>query len=52
MLLFSAMCVHTFSLLLRQLSDSSDELRQKEGSKLAGKQEYAKRVAMDLYHFM
>ena len=28
------------------------ELAQKEGSKLAGRQEYAKRVAMDLYHFM
>ena len=29
-----------------------DELRQKEGSKLAGKQEYAKLVARDLYNFM
>ena len=29
-----------------------EELKQKEGSKLAGKQEYAKRVALDLYHFM
>lgn len=28
------------------------ELQQKEGSKLAGKQEYAKRVALDLYHFL
>lgn len=25
---------------------------QKEGSKLAGRQEFAKRVAMDLYRFM
>lgn len=28
------------------------ELQQKEGSKLAGKQEYAKLVARDLYNFM
>ncbi|KAK9820001.1 hypothetical protein WJX72_004989 [[Myrmecia] bisecta] len=28
------------------------ELVQKEGSRLASKQEYAKRVAMDLFHFM
>lgn len=28
------------------------ELQQKEGSKLAGKQEYAKLVAKDLYNFM
>ena len=28
------------------------ELVQKEGSKLAGRQEFAKRVAINLYHFM
>eukprot|EP00884_Botryococcus_braunii_P002350 jgi/Botrbrau1/12115/Bobra.0186s0033.1 len=28
------------------------EARQKEGSKLAGRQEFAKRVAMDLYRYM
>ena len=28
------------------------ELREKEGSKLAGKQEYAKLVARDLYNYM
>ena len=28
------------------------ELVQKEGSKLAGRQDFAKRVAMDLYRFM
>jgi hypothetical protein len=28
------------------------ELRVKEGSKLAGKQEYAKLVARDLYNYM
>ena len=28
------------------------ELVQKEGSKLAGRHEFAKRVAMDLYRFM
>lgn len=30
----------------------SAELAQKEGSRLAGRQEFAKRVAMDLYRFM
>ena len=28
------------------------ELKEKEGSKLAGKQDYAKLVARDLYNFM
>lgn len=37
---------------LNPVCEYAAELLQKEGSKLAGKQEYAKRVAMNLFRYM
>ena len=48
----SALACRPLSCQADNVSARAAELVQKEGSKLAGRQEFAKRVAMSLYHFM